>query len=84
MSIPRTHPRLDRLARLELLLRVLEPDVRVVQRPHDAVDVPANADKEGVVAQDLDRALDFFADSDVLDAEEGLREDRGLERELDK
>lgn len=55
-----------------------------MQRPDNPIDAPTNTDEQRIVPQDLDGTLDFLAYSDVLDAEEGLREDGGLEGELNE
>ena len=93
-----TYSRFDAGTNLELLLRVLELDVVVVNRPNDTVDVSRDRDEQSSLSQSFDSSLSYssvsepiggrenhfddFSNFDVADSQEGLLEDRRLEREL--
>lgn len=83
-GVDRIDPRLDIGANLELLLGVLELDVRVVQRPDNSIDVAGDGDEEGRVAEAFDGSFDNLADLDVRNTKESLLEDGGLEGELNE
>lgn len=61
---------------------MLQANVRVVQRPDDAIDVSAHTDEQSVVGEALDGPLDFDADLDILHSQEGLLNDGRLQRQL--
>ena len=78
------HPALHNSPNLEPPLRVLQLDIRVVQRPNDSIDGSVQVDEQPVRSQSLDGSLHDLSDDDFRDLHELLLEDGGLEGELDE
>ena len=53
-----TYSAFDRVSGLEPLLRVLQLDVRVMQRPHNTIDAARHIYEDCLVGESTDRALE--------------------------
>jgi len=79
-----THSTLHDSSNLEPPLRVLQLDIRVMQRPNDSIDGSVKVDEQPSRSQSLDGSLHDLSDDNLRNLHELLLEDGGLEGELDE